>query len=61
MLDMKALFRNVTGKDDQIITAEELDRVQITAESGNIFFEFYRNNSVQAISIFRKFAYSMHP
>lgn len=46
MLDMTALFRNVTGKDDQTITAEELDRVQITAEAGNMFFEFYRNNKI---------------
>ena len=38
MLDMTALFRNVTGKDDQTISAEELDRVQVTAEAGNLFF-----------------------
>jgi hypothetical protein len=46
MLDMTALFRNVTGKDDQTISAEELDRVQVTAEAGNLFFEFYRNNKI---------------
>ncbi len=46
MLDMTALFRNVTGKDDQTISAEELDKVQVTAEAGNLFFEFYRNNKI---------------
>ena len=46
MLDMTALFRNVTGKDDQTISAEELDKVQVTVEAGNLFFEFYRNNKI---------------
>lgn len=46
MLDMTALFRNVTGKDEETITAEELERAQSTADAGNKFFEFYRNNKI---------------
>lgn len=46
MLDMTAFLRNVTGKDDQTITNEELGRVQLTAEAGNKFFGYYRNHKI---------------
>jgi len=46
MLDLTALLRNVTGKDDETISAEELERVDKTAEAGKIFFEYYRKNKI---------------
>ena len=41
MLDMTALFRNITGKDEQTVQAEELQRVNSAAEKGNEFFKCF--------------------
>jgi len=46
MLDMTALFRNITGKDEQTVKTEELERVNKAAESGNDFFKFYASNKI---------------
>lgn len=46
MLDMTALFRNITGKDEQTVQQEELERVNNAAESGTKFFNFYASNKI---------------
>jgi len=46
MLDMTALFRNITGKDEQTVQSEELQRVNSAAEKGNEFFRFYSRNKI---------------
>jgi len=46
MLDMTALMRNVTGKDEKTIQAEEFERISETAELGNGFFLFYQKNKI---------------
>lgn len=46
MLDMTALFRNITGKDEQTVQSEELHRVNSAAEKGNDFFKFYSLNKI---------------
>ena len=46
MLDLTALFRNITGKDELAINAEEVERVNKAAEAGNVFFKFYAINKI---------------
>lgn len=46
MLDMTASFRNITGKDEQTVQMEELERVNKAAECGNDFFKFYGTNKI---------------
>jgi hypothetical protein len=46
MLDMTAMFRNITGKDEQTVQKEELERVNSAAEKGNDFFNFYNYNKI---------------
>lgn len=45
MLDMTALMRNITGKDDETIQKEELERIGNTGKLGNKFFEFYQKKN----------------
>lgn len=46
MLEMTVSFRNITGKDEQIVQQEELERVNSAAEKGNNFFKFYLTNKI---------------
>ena len=46
MLDMTALMRNVTGKDNETIQKEEYERIGNTGKLGNDFFEFYQKNKI---------------
>lgn len=46
MLDMTVSFRNITGKDEQTVQQEELERVNKAAEHGNDFFKFYGTNKI---------------
>lgn len=42
---MTALMRNITGKDDETIQKEELERIGNTGKLGNKFFEFYQKKN----------------
>lgn len=46
MLEMTVSFRNITGKDEQTVQQEELDRVNLAAQKGNEFFKFYSTNKI---------------
>ncbi|WP_417372143.1 hypothetical protein [Gelidibacter japonicus] len=46
MLDMTARMRLVTGKDQETIETEELERINKTGELGNNFFKFYQFNKI---------------
>lgn len=46
MLDMTARMRLVTGKDQETIENEELERISSTGELGNDFFKFYQLNKI---------------
>jgi len=46
MFDMTVLMRNVTGKDDETIQKEELERIGNTGKLGTDFFEFYQKNKI---------------
>jgi uncharacterized membrane-anchored protein YhcB (DUF1043 family) len=46
MIEMTQSFRNITGKNEDTIQQEELDRVNTSAEKGNDFFKFYLNNKI---------------
>ncbi|WP_435263814.1 hypothetical protein [Tenacibaculum sp. nBUS_03] len=46
MLDMTARMRMVTGKDQETIESEELERINKTGELGNNFFKFYQFNKI---------------
>lgn len=46
MLEMTQSFRNITGKDEQAVMQDELDRVNTSAEKGNDFFNYYSTNKI---------------
>ena len=46
MLDMTALMRLITGKDQKTIQTEERDRISKTGDLGNDFFRFYQFNKI---------------
>lgn len=46
MIDMTALFKNITGKDEKNVQEEELDRVDSVAKLANDFFKFYSLNKI---------------
>lgn len=46
MLNLTALMRNVTGKDEETIQKEEFERIQKAAIDGNDFFDFYQKNKI---------------
>lgn len=50
MLDMTARMRNVTGKDEETIDKEELERISKTASLGEDFFNFYQIHKIYFVS-----------
>ena len=46
MLDMTALMREVTGKDNETLKKEEFERISNTSNIGNEFFKFYERHKI---------------
>lgn len=46
MLDMTVLFRNITGKDEETVQKEELDRLKRASDLFNDFLNYYNQNKI---------------
>ncbi|MBP6810128.1 MAG: hypothetical protein KA138_01300 [Saprospiraceae bacterium] len=46
MRDITVYFRDITGKDEETVSREELDRINKAANSGEDFLNYYKSNKI---------------